>query len=274
MTPSTQTYTPTLMQKLLGRNYKWLYFINFHFTRVAKFRLTMYSIAFSELITISVVLLIWQNKSEGISKEITTYLVIGYLFNLLTRNYVFNWLPDLIYSGKLSNWLMYPVAMFKQIFGRATGQLLIANLIASATFPFIFLYTFQSLLLPQSVFSSIIFISLMGVSYVIGIFYNIIASTCAFYTPEYAGIIVASNTILKVLSSYFFPFSLITGLGWLSYNPLAFTFYHPMQIYLGKYSTLETLYVFGGGIAWCVVLYFLARWVFKMGLKRNEAVGL
>ena len=54
----------------------------------------------------------------------------------------------------------------------------------------------------------------------------------------------------------------------------AFTFYHPMQIYLGKYSILETIYVFGGGIVWCIILYYSAKWVFKMGLKRNEAVGL
>jgi ABC-type uncharacterized transport system permease subunit len=47
-----------------------------------------------------------------------------------------------------------------------------------------------------------------------------------------------------------------------------------MQIYLGKYDFNQTLMVFAGGIAWCIVLYFLAKWVFKMGLKRNEAVGL
>jgi ABC-type uncharacterized transport system permease subunit len=47
-----------------------------------------------------------------------------------------------------------------------------------------------------------------------------------------------------------------------------------MQIYLGKYSPTETLMVVLGGIAWCLVLYFLANFVFKMGLKRNESVGL
>jgi len=47
-----------------------------------------------------------------------------------------------------------------------------------------------------------------------------------------------------------------------------------MQIYLGKYDTFQTVLVFGGGIFWCVLLYFLAKFVFKMGLKKNESVGL
>jgi ABC-type uncharacterized transport system permease subunit len=47
-----------------------------------------------------------------------------------------------------------------------------------------------------------------------------------------------------------------------------------MQIYLGKYSMTEIIYTFFGGIAWCFVLWILARVIFKLGLKKNEAVGL
>jgi ABC-type uncharacterized transport system permease subunit len=50
--------------------------------------------------------------------------------------------------------------------------------------------------------------------------------------------------------------------------------HHPMQIYLGEYNSLDILLVFLGGIVWCLVLYFLAKFVFKLGLKRNESVGL
>jgi hypothetical protein len=60
----------------------------------------------------------------------------------------------------------------------------------------------------------------------------------------------------------------------LQFLPTSYILHHPMQIYLGKYTNLEIFYVFLGGLAWCAVLYFLAKLVFKMGLKRNEAVGL
>jgi ABC-type uncharacterized transport system permease subunit len=44
--------------------------------------------------------------------------------------------------------------------------------------------------------------------------------------------------------------------------------------FLGKYSTTEIIYTFLGGIAWCLVLWILAQVIFKLGLKKNEAIGL
>ena len=71
-----------------------------------------------------------------------------------------------------------------------------------------------------------------------------------------------------------FGVSLMRVYSILIYNPFAYTFYHPMQIYLGKYSQVEILQTFVGGIMWCFVLFILARIIFKKGLKHNEAVGL
>jgi ABC-type uncharacterized transport system permease subunit len=47
-----------------------------------------------------------------------------------------------------------------------------------------------------------------------------------------------------------------------------------MQIYLGKYTASEIWLVIFGSVVWSFILFILARWVFKIGLKKNEAVGL
>ena len=60
----------------------------------------------------------------------------------------------------------------------------------------------------------------------------------------------------------------------IQFLPTTWSLHHPMQIYLGKYDTFQTFLVFLGGVSWCILLYFLAKFVFKMGLKRNESVGL
>jgi ABC-2 type transport system permease protein len=57
-------------------------------------------------------------------------------------------------------------------------------------------------------------------------------------------------------------------------TPFAYILHYPMQIYLGKYDTNQTILVFLGGLAWCLALFILAKIVFKLGLKRNESVGL
>lgn len=274
----TTTYSPNLMQKLLGRNYKWWYAFCFHYKRVATFRISIFSLAFAELFNIFFLILLWQTNLQNQTLEqtqyIMTYFVLGYVFFTVTRNYVYNWLPGDIASGKIVSWLMYPQNIFKLIFIRGLGQLTIANLLSFAATAIVFVWKFEYLLVQKNLFYWLIFLLMAIFSIIIGILWNIIISAIAFWTAEFGGIITASNVFMRGMSGYFVPFYLLTGWNWLIYNPLAFTFYHPMQIYLGKYDTNQTIMVFLGGVTWCVILYFLAKFVFKMGLKRNESVGL
>jgi ABC-2 type transport system permease protein len=89
---------------------------------------------------------------------------------------------------------------------------------------------------------------------------NVLIDTKLILTPFLAGslMFLSTNSITKSFV----------------YLPWSFLVHHPMQIYLGKYDINQTILVFLGGIFWCVILYFLANFVFKMGLKRNESVGL
>jgi ABC-type uncharacterized transport system permease subunit len=233
----------------------------------------MLFIALSELMTIYISIFIWQNSGSK-NSDVITYLVFGFLFNLMSKNYVFNWLPEIIYSGKMNSMLMYPTNLFAQIMSRGLGQMLIANLIGLITFPLILIGTWQNLQLNWSVFNIFITLIFVFIAFLIGVFYNIIISTVAFYTFEYAGIIVASNVFLKVFSGFFFPFSIVSSLYLVGFNPIAFTFYQPMQILLDKYSPNQSLFILFFGFFWCVILYLLAKLAIKFGLKRNEAVGL
>jgi ABC-2 type transport system permease protein len=277
MSPVTN-FRPTLLQRNLGKNYKWFHFIAFHFRRVAVFKFTMIMLMISELLNIGVIILVWRvnnlNTIKGNLSEILTYLAIGYIFALVSRNYVFNWLPDLISTGKITHWLMYPQSIFCLIFGRGFGQLLVANSVGILSVPFIAIMTWGNLLQPYSTFSFFMFIVFVTISIIIGIFWNIILSCTAFYTPEHQGSTLAGGIFARIASGFYLPFSYLGTFSFVEWNPFAFTFYHPMQIYLGKYDTTQTLMVFAGGIGWCIVLYLLAKFIFKLGLKRNEAVGL
>jgi ABC-2 type transport system permease protein len=277
MTQITQ-FTPTLMQKLLGRQYKWFHFISFHFKRVAIFRFTMVMRMVAELMNISVIIFVWKvnniNSNKENLSEILTYLAVGYLFALVSRSYLYNWLPDLISTGRITNLLMYPQSIFSLIFGRAFGQLLVANLVGLLSIPFIVLITWGSLLPSNSTFSFLIFLLCISVSTTMGILWNIILSCGTFFTAEPEGLIIPGGILARIASGFYLPFSFLGSYSFLQWNPFAFTFYHPMQIYLGKYDINQTLLVFAGGIAWCIILYFLAKIIFRLGLKRNEAVGL
>jgi ABC-type uncharacterized transport system permease subunit len=103
---------------------------------------------------------------------------------------------------------------------------------------------------------------------------EVIIGSITFYSTETAQLIETKNFLIPLLAGSLVFLDTNSFTKMFIFSPFAFTFYHPMQIYLGKYSNLEIFYVFLGGLAWCFILYFLAKLVFKMGLKKNEAVGL
>jgi ABC-2 type transport system permease protein len=117
-------------------------------------------------------------------------------------------------------------------------------------------------------------VSIIFIGRTIIFFYCILIGSSAFKFINNSGFIRTFGHIFIFTSGSTFPLDIIDQVQWLQFLPFAYTFYHPMQIYLGNYNFQETLSVFAGGIAWCIILYFLAKLVFKKGLKRNEAVGL
>jgi ABC-type uncharacterized transport system permease subunit len=67
----------------------------------------------------------------------------------------------------------------------------------------------------------------------------------------------------------------LTGfLRFLAYTPFAYAVYHPIQIYYGNYSLDQTLWVYIYGLTWFFGLFTLSNYLFRLGLKKFEGVGL
>ena len=119
------------------------------------------------------------------------------------------------------------------------------------------------------------FLSLIPIALTLLFLINTIVSFSAFFVSQVDGIILNFAFLQGLLMGRIFPLNLLIPNFWFNLcNPFAYLFYHPMQIYLGKYNANETFLVFLGGLFWCMILYFLAKLVFQIGLKRNESVGL
>ena len=115
------------------------------------------------------------------------------------------------------------------------------------------------------------FAEFMGLEFLRGF----IVACSGFFLKAINGIILNYTFLSSLLMGRSFPLNLLIDNFWINLaNPFSFTFYHPVQIYLGKYDNFQTAIVFLGRIFWCAFLYFLAKFVFKMGLKRNESLGL
>jgi ABC-type uncharacterized transport system permease subunit len=272
MTNSTTIYQPTLMQRLLGRNYKWWYIMQYNFKLAFNDRLGLLVTVIRFTLPLLITILIYSSFQE--SKNLTGELSLSnYLFQITAMAFGISWdLRFNIIKGGLSNKLLQPTDYINSQLAVALGFSTFTFILRTLVYIPILIYSGSHLILSSNLILAILRCVISFLSY---LWLEIVVGSCAFWFN------VASNRILEIyydliplLAGAIILLQLNSTTRLISQLPFAIAAYHPMQIYLGKYDLNQTMMVFAGGIVWCFVLYFLAKWVFAMGLKRNEAVGL
>ena len=260
----------TTLQSILGRNYKWWYVMVFNYRSASAYFWSDLYYYLNQILTSYISIIIWQYSNRGDTSETLNYLLFGNIILSLTllNNH---WRMSMeVFGGKFSSRLLLPTSLTKFYFFNALAYSFKASIVVIFYVP-LFVYFRQSLIINW--FGLLILIAYLPLIYLTKFFYNKLVASTVFYLTNNEGVLSFSETILVILSGGLIPLSIIK-FDFLYWTPFAFLLHHPMQIYLGKYSQIEIVHTFAGGIIWCLVLFILARIVFKMGLKRNEAVGL
>jgi ABC-2 type transport system permease protein len=234
----------------------------------------------AEVVRILAITYIWYYT--GAEKNVYIYLLVGQVFKSLGEYYFYNRISDHIISGKITSKLVVPTSNM-QVFGiGGIGYRLPPNIIESIS-PILALVIFQ-FIAKVDILGSFDILRFFGViilfipiAFCSNYFIGYSVGSLAFFIDDKRdiwGISTTATNIISVLRGTIVPLDKIPLGSFISFLPLSYSLHHPMQIYLGKYSTTEIFYTFLGGIAWCFVLWILARVIFKLGLKKNEAVGL
>lgn len=273
---NSKSYQPSFLEKLFGKNYKWwfviIYNVKFANAGLAGTLIMGLSLILETLTTTYV----WSQAAA--SSNIFTYLLVGRIYRTLSENNFYNSLSEDINSGKITTDLMRPQPILVFWFVKMVGRRFFRNLInvqfyILATIIAMFLFAkidFNLTQIPLLIF-------FLPISFVIQHFLGNIIGSFSFFVSNkrdwYSALIVWEN-LKYILVGLIIPLDKLPFANFLQFLPTSFFLHHPMQIYLGKYDFNRTILVFAGGIFWCIILYFLAKLVFKMGLKRNESVGL
>lgn len=264
------TFKPTFLQKLLGRNYKWWYVIQYNFKSASAYATSDIFYYLNQIITAYVSIGIWSLSNRGDIDQTINYLIVGNIFLSLTLLNNHWRLSDEVYSGGFSSKYILPIDLFKYYFFNAISYMSKVSIVILFYLP-LFLIFNQFLTFSWLAFG--LFILSYPIALFIKFLFNHIIGCSVFWLTNSDGALSFSETVVTLLSGSLIPLGILNQ-NLLYFTPFAFMLHHPMQIYLGKYDSTQTLLVFAGGIAWCIILYFLAKSVFKLGLKRNEAVGL
>ena len=267
--PKNQTNSQTLLQKLLGDNYKWFFVIIYNIKFANSGILATFVMGFSQILETLTTTYVWSMTRA--SSAVFTYLLCGRIYRTICENNFYNALSDDINSGKITTDLMRPQPLLTFWIFKMIGRRLVRNLVNVS---FYILACVIAILLFAKVDLNL---EKLPISYLIQHLIGNCLGLLAFFVDNKRNWYACLNTwesLRTILIGSIIPLDKLPFSGLFQFLPTSFWLHHPMQIYLGKYSSIETFLVFLGGIFWCIFLYFLAKFVFKMGLKRNESVGL
>lgn len=256
---------------------KWFYVIKYNISRGSGdfFGILMQQIGIIQITGATA--LIWVlNGGVGI----LTYILVGKLFFNLSYNDYQLRLGSRVISGKMITSLMIPQDIFLEGFMVSIGYragLVLTNLTGVAAILLIFTLAIpNSIILPSS-FSQWLFLAYIPIAFVINYLFGVIVGCSAFVLRDklnFDGVVQSYTSSMIVLSGSIIPLDKISQLKFLEFLPSAWLLHHPMQVYLGNYNFNENLVSLSIGLIWIFILYFIAKIVFKNGLKYHEANGL
>jgi ABC-2 type transport system permease protein len=269
----------TFMQKLLGRRYKWWYIIKFYRDSQLTYNGNSFFHSLSSVCSFLILVLTWyigSNNNSGLDfRAILTYLVVGYMYSAFTPMWISEMLGYKIYSGALTTYLIKPTSIFwLGLFEMVGRGVVVASILVLVPYLIILPFILPYMTVSTNWQSYLGLFLMIPITLMIRYCIDFMVGCYSFWIVSNGGFIRFYTTIFAGLNGSTVPLTLISRFApIITFLPTAFVIYYPVELYLNP-NLADTLNIFAGGIAWCVILYFLAKIVFKLGLKKNEAVGL
>jgi ABC-2 type transport system permease protein len=180
-----------------------------------------------------------------------------------------------IYDGSLTSQLLKPTSIFWLGVGEMVGRgVVVASILILLPYLVILPFLVPFMTVSTNWMSYIALIFLMPITFMIKYCIDFMVGSMAFWVVNNGGLNKFYTTIFTTLDGSAIPLGLVSKfLPFITWIPTAFVLYYPYKVYTDT-GVSNLTNIFGLGFSWCIVLYFLAKLIFKLGLKRNEAVGL
>jgi ABC-2 type transport system permease protein len=266
----------TFLQKTLGKNYKWWYQYKTAFKSSTAYRWSNLSWLLGRILVLGFTILLWKINIDAGSNlftfnQIFTYYIIGSIFFL--DNGVHYGVSEWIKNGKNSIRMLYPSNTLFMYFAGDVGWHAFSQGLEVLIFILVAVFGLQFLLLPTGL--NILFFAILAIiAYIMKVYYYYILGFLAFFITDIWGIIDSQGQIVGFLSGKMLPLTSTPFLLPLTYLPFAFFYHHPMQVYFGNYKWNQSLVTILTGLFWILILHIATMKLWKLGLKKYEAVGL
>lgn len=258
--------------------------IRFAWVRQLNFRMTILTYRVGEILEIIVLVAMWTSiyasSAGGAIKgftlpEMITYVLIGNLFMMLTRNYIPQYVARDINDGRLSVALVKPMHYIKYVFINEFGRAGLTTILSFVTQLIVIAFFLDKIIINSDPLYLLLIIVMLMLALIIEMIIGFMIGMVAFWTEEADSTLSVMDRVKRFFSGGYFPLSLLPiGVATVaSFLPFAYSFYVPAQLYLKKMTLTEGLIGLAVQVGWIVALSLMLSIIWKRGLKKYEATG-
>jgi ABC-2 type transport system permease protein len=214
-------------------------------------------------------------------QELVSYFAIGWIVRVSYFNNVDREFADRVRQGDITLDLLRPVSLLERYYGQALGEAVFRVFFMGLPTALVLFPTFgvSGPHLPPEAGAAAVrllaFAASVALAFHVFFLINFLVGSMAVYFEGIQGILRAKFVLIQLLSGLLVPFDLFPG--WarsvLELLPFRATIYSPVSIYLGRAEGAELARELGLQVAWVLVLYLAAHWVWARCRRKLMVFG-
>lgn len=208
--------------------------------------------------------------------EMVVYIFMVYVTGFVTVE-VSEWVALDVVKGSVAMQLIKPIDYRMSLIFRAAG-LMLYRFFSPSVFVWIGMEVYKYFVLGVG-FTSFVNVGLYLLSCLLSFLIYVLFDFCmgmvAFFTSYVFGLYMVKEALMSFLTGQLIPLTFFPAVVQRIFDFLPFSsmIYAPVMIYLGKYSTRQTLFALLRQGIWVVLLYLLGSFIWNRVVKRLTVLG-
>lgn len=233
-----------------------------------------------KLLPVLVNILIWisvnvSEQSNMTQSDIITYYCISLITTNLVTCFIQNEISQDICNGDICKYMIKPINYIFYQFFKDLAHRLIFIILGIIPVSIIFLLFHRYINLVVNFTDISLFILSIIVGYLINYLFCFIISELSFYFTNVTALFSSFDVLKNIVSGAIFPLNLLSAsiTGFLLYLPFSYITFLPTIILQKKYSISFIFEKMTIGLLWIVILFLIARFIWKKGIERYTTFG-
>ena len=215
------------------------------------------------------------NLSYSKNDMMTYYFIVMIVSNLMKAGYDYYGVANDIKNGGINPYLVRPYDFMKYKFIYSLSENVLFIVIGFVPIVIIGVLFRNMIAINVDILDIVFWIIAIVIGYVINFLCLFIMSICAFFMNSINSLFMTLDILKSIVSGQLFPLMVLPASIYnvLKYSPFQYMLYYPVCILQGNYTNNEMLLFTVIGMMWSIVLFAIARLVWRKGLSSYSAFG-